>query len=131
MTIETFLYDLAQDLENNSFGVQGTDIFLEGFDETSARGISLTPYGGSNPRDVKSGEENPHNPFLNVFVRDTNRTDCRNTAFSIYKHWRLLSSVTFGNTHFESIIARGTPQYAGVSKMNYPEYSVNFSLVIQ
>ncbi|MEN6293158.1 MAG: hypothetical protein ABFD07_14245 [Methanobacterium sp.] len=131
MTIDTFLYDLAQDLQDHNFGTWGSDIFLEGLDETSPKGITLTPYTGPNPRDVKSGEDNPHNPLLNVFIRDTDLKTCRKTAFDIYKHWRLLVGVTFGDTYFESIMARGTPQFAGLSKMLFPEYSVNFSLKIR
>lgn len=128
MTLATFLDDLSQDLETAGFGTEGTDIFTLGLSETSPSGISLAPYGGTNPIEVKSGEENQHNPYLNVFVRNVDKQACHSKAFQIYEHWRLLHNVRIGSTFFTIIKARGTPQFAGLSKMSYPEYSINFEL---
>jgi hypothetical protein len=128
VTIESFVDDLLLHLQNNNFGTKGVDLFIGGSDPEVENCICITPYEGPNPTSVKSGEDNPHCPNLQVLVRHKNRKQALETTIKIYKLWRRLAYVQIGDTKFEYILAKGTWHPIGVDKANLMNFSINFSL---
>ncbi len=129
MTIYTFIDDLLTELQSKGYGTKEVDLFEGPLNLTAINCIAIAPYGGTNPTTIKSGEENPHNPFLNVEIRNQNRQLAYETTIGIYEMWRLLGPVTYGTTRFERIEARGTWHPLGLDKNNCMNYSINFSLI--
>jgi hypothetical protein len=128
MTLETLIDDLLTELQVRGFGTVGVDLFDGGLNSSVENCISITPYEGTNPSTVKSGEENPYNPYLSVLIRNRNKKQAYLITVRLYKMWRLVPNVQIGNTKFELIKARGTFHPLGVDKMGLMNYSVNFSL---
>lgn len=129
MGIDTFVDDLLSYLQTAGYGTIGSNLFEGPLNPSIQNCISLTPYDGKNPTTVKSGEDNPHNPFLQVMIRNKNRRLAYNTAKNIYKMWRLIGPIQIGNTRFERIQARGTWHPLGIDESGCDNYSVNFLLI--
>lgn len=128
MGIDTFVDDLLLYLQNAGYGTIGTNLFEGPMNPAVENCITITPYEGTNPTTIKTGEENPFNPFLNVLVRKKNRRQAFDTTVSIFKMWRLVSNAQIGNTKFEHIKARGTWHPLGIDDSGCINYSINFSL---
>jgi hypothetical protein len=128
MTIDTFVEDLLTYLQTNNLGTKTVDLLEGPLNPSVLNCITITPYDGTNPTSIKSGEDNAHNPFLNVNVRNINKKTALENTIKIYKLWRLLPYIQIGSTHFELIKARGTWHPLGLDTNKCMNYSINFSL---
>jgi hypothetical protein len=130
MTIYTFVDDLLTYLQTNNLGTKTVDLFDGALPPSPLNCITISPYGGTNPTTIKSGEDDPHNPFLNVAIRNTNKTTALINTIKIYELWRKVPNITIGNTRFELIKAQGTWHPLGLdnSSPKCMNYSINFSL---
>lgn len=131
MTIDTFVDDLIGYLQTAGFGTAGEDLVKNRLDETDENQIAVIPWQGTNPTDIKSGEDNLHEPKVSVIVRNSSESTAFQNIIGIYKLLRLKSNVRIGSTNFVLIRALGTPGFIGTTRTGAAIFSINFSLIFE
>lgn len=131
MTLSTCLADLAKYLEDNRIGTRGQQttgisIKISGIHDNVGDSIFITPYGGVENTSVISGERNPIQSDVQIFISIQDHETALSRANQVYELLRDVYNTTIGSTHFLRIQAVGPPIFIMRSNGGFYHYSVNF-----
>jgi hypothetical protein len=130
MTLETYLTDLATHLQTNGFGTKGVDITISGYHDAAGNSIFITPYQGSEPYEIVTGEENEVYPNVQFLVRNLEQEVALTKANALFRLFRNVANQTIGTTDITMMRASGPPAFVMKSNGGYYTYSINFSMRI-
>lgn len=115
--------DLAQYLEDQGVGTQGTDIFVGYLPDEVNTGLCVIDTGGT-PQDP----DLPHRTkTFQVFIRGANYTDGQALVDSVRDTLHQLTNTTIGSFYFYYILALSDGGHIGQNDRGLDEFSINFS----
>lgn len=126
MTLPDYIKDIADFLQSNLIGTQGTDVFIGGFD-TTPNCVSVNAVTGSRQQ-TSTGGDVLYQPELNIGIRDRSGKAAELRARSIHTLLNLQTNKIIGSTRFQRIEAISDPFLVSKSEQEGTIYSINFHL---
>ena len=116
--------DVAEYLEDQSFGTVGTDIFIGDYTDTPDDQISVVSYTGTGPEVVTRIEY----PGLQINVRSADFSTGEETMNEIYAAFHQLTHTTLNSTFYPRFDATGSPIYLGRDAVRRHMFTCSFAV---
>lgn len=127
MTLETFLTDIAEYLEDNNVA---TLVEISGNYEQYENGVYLTVYGGVSPINVVSNDPNPIGLDIQLIVSNMSNETALSQVAMIIRLLRDVHNSIIGDTKFLYIQQKYGAFFIGKSNAGYYNYSLNFTVLM-
>lgn len=118
----SLITDIAQYLEDEGLGVQGTSIFCQYMPENIVNGLSVIDTGGPQPDEYLP----THEPTFQIFIRSEDYPTGKAKLESVRSALHQMSGTLVGSTYFFFILALSEGGHIGRNDNGNDEFSINF-----